>query len=133
MTECKPKPLSGDLETHIMKELWKRGRATVHDVRDALKSQRNLAYTTVLTTLRNLERKGYLCHEEDGRSHVFMPIVDEDAAARSSARELLDRLFDGSPARFVNALIEDEQLTPQQFEELRQQILDLRRKEEDHD
>ena len=77
----------GDLETLIMKEIWRQGRATVHAVRNALKTRRKLAYTTVLTTLRNLERKGFLHHEKEGRTFVFMPSIDEGTMARSTVRE----------------------------------------------
>ena len=123
--------LHGDLEIVIMKEVWKQGRATVHDVRNALRSQRKLAYTTVLTTMRNLEKKGFLIHEMDGRSHVYLPTVDQETVARFTAKDLLERFFDGSRAHFVNALFDDEQLSTEQFEHLRREILGLRHEEEE--
>lgn len=123
--------LLADLETLIMKEVWKRGRATVHEVRDALHRQRKLAYTTILTTMRNLERKGFLVHELEGRSYVYLPKVDQETVARSTVQDLLERLFDGSTAQFVNALFEEKQLSGEQFEKLRREILELRRREGD--
>lgn len=127
----KDKPRLGELETRVMKEVWRRGKATVHDVRAALeKRRRKLAYTTVLTTLRNLEEKGYLGHEVEGRSHVYFPRVEERAAARHALRDLIDRLFDGSHVRLVDALLEDEELTKREFEALRREVLALRRREE---
>ena len=123
--------LLADLETLIMKEVWKRGRATVHEVRDALHQQRKLAYTTILTTMRNLERKGFLVHELEGRSYVYLPTVDQETVARSTVQDLLERLFDGSTAQFVNALFEEKQLSGEQFEKLRREILELRRREGD--
>ncbi|MFH1738961.1 MAG: BlaI/MecI/CopY family transcriptional regulator [bacterium] len=129
----KRRKLHGDLEILIMKEVWKQGRATVHDVRDALRNQRKLAYTTVLTTMRNLEKKGFLVHETDGRSYVYLPLVDRETVARFTARDLLERFFDGSRAQFVNALFNDEQLSTEQFERLRREILDLRQREEENE
>lgn len=126
------RPKLGELETRVMKEVWRLRRATVHAVREALaKRKRRLAYTTVLTTLRNLEEKGYLRHDVDGRSHVYFATVTERAAARRVLRDVLDRLFDGSHVRLVDALLADEHLSKAEFEELRRQVLDLRRREEE--
>ncbi|MBI1388226.1 MAG: MarR family transcriptional regulator [bacterium] len=131
MNQNKPdvRPM-GELETLVMKEVWKRGRATVHDVRDALQQQRPMAYTTVLTTLRNLEKKGYLHHEAEGRMHVYIPVVDHQTAARASVHEVLQRFFDGSKARLANALFEEEPLTQKEFEALRREIMELRKREQ---
>ena len=129
MRRKKQATLQGDLETMVMKEVWRRGRATVHEVRDSLSSHRKPAYTTILTTLRNLERKGFLDHELEGRSHAYIPKVDQETVARSSVRELLDRLFEGSPAQLVNALFDEEGMSMEQFETLRREILDWRKQE----
>ena len=91
--------------------------------------RRKLAYTTVLTTLRNLEQKEYLRHEVEGRSHVYLPRVQEREVARSTLTDLVDRLFDGSRVRLVDALLDEEQLTKEEFEALRERILELRREE----
>jgi predicted transcriptional regulator len=129
MVHRKKSLVLGELEILIMKEIWRQGRATVHTVRDALKSRRNLAYTTILTTLRNLERKGFLHHENKGRTFVFMPRIDKDTVARLTLREILDRFFDGSAAHLVNALFEEEDLSMEEFEKLRLKIIELRSKE----
>ncbi len=126
MAKSTPK-LQGDLETDAMKEVWQRGRATVHEVRDAFKKRRKkYAYTTILNTLRNLERKGLLRHEKDGLSYVYIPVVDRMTVSHSSAVELVNRLFEGSLAHLLNALFKDETPTKKQFEALRQEIQDLR-------
>jgi predicted transcriptional regulator len=128
-----PRPRLGELETRVMKEVWRGKRVTVHDVRDALRrKRRTLAYTTVLTTLRNLEEKGLVAHDVEGRSHVYFPKVGERATARQVLRDVLDRLFDGSRVRLVDALLEDEELSKREFEALRREILEMRRKEEGH-
>ncbi|HOE12811.1 MAG TPA: BlaI/MecI/CopY family transcriptional regulator [bacterium] len=129
MQRRKQTTLQGELETMVMKEVWRRGRATVHEVRDSLSSHRKPAYTTILTTLRNLERKGFLDHELEGRSYVYIPKVDQETVARSLVRDLLNRLFEGSPARMVNALFEEEGMSMEQFETLRREILDWRKQE----
>jgi predicted transcriptional regulator len=97
-------------------------------VRDALPN-RKLAYTTVLTTLRNLEKKGYLEHEVEGRAHVDLPAIEERAVERSSLMDLLDREFDGSRVRLVDALLDGSDLSDEEVEDLRRRIEDLREEE----
>jgi BlaI family transcriptional regulator, penicillinase repressor len=120
----------GRLETDVMKAVWRLGRATVRQVRDALSGERNFAYTTILTTLRNLERKRYVRHDAEGRTHVFVPVVEERTVARSALEGVLVTLFDGSKARLVDALFEETDLTEDEMRDLRRKILDLRGEEE---
>ena len=122
-------PRLGDLEMSVMKAVWRLGRATVHDVRGGLEG-RQLAYTTVLTTLRNLEKKGFLTHEVDGRSHVYAPLVAEREVERSTLGELLESVFDGSRARLVNALFAESDLTKTELERLRREVMRIREQEE---
>jgi len=128
-----PKTVLAELETLVMKEVWKRGRATVHEVRDALGGRRNLAYTTILTTLRNLEKKGFLEHELEGRSHVYTPMIDEKTVEASSISQLLYNLFDGSKVKLVQALFEAEPLTKEEYEDLKQAILERKKRESRHE
>ncbi len=99
-----------DHELRLMEVLWERGRATVADVADALLPP-PLAYTTVLSTLRTLEQKGYIAHEEVGRAYVYHPVVARERAARSAIDHLLDRFFKNSPGDFAVALLDDTQLS----------------------
>ena len=121
----------GALESRVMQAVWSLGRGTVREVLDTLGGRRRLAYTTILTTLRNLERKGYLRHEVEGRSHVYIPTVQRDAVARSALDDLVDRLFDGSHARLVDALIDEERLSDEELAELRRQIRRAERRRRD--
>jgi predicted transcriptional regulator len=93
-----------------MEVLWRRGRATVADVVEALPGS-PLAYSTVLTTLRTLEQKGYIVHEEDGRAYVYHTVVARDDAAKSATRHLLDRFFGSSPGALAVTLLDDTRLS----------------------
>ncbi len=99
-----------DHELRLMKVLWERGRATVGDVVDALLPP-ILAYSTVLTTLRTLEQKGYIAHEEDGRAYVYRPLVARDQAAQSAVSHVLDRFFGSSPGALAVSLLDDTRLS----------------------
>lgn len=99
-----------DHELRLMEVLWQRGRGSVADVVESL-APPPLAYSTVLTTLRTLEQKGYIDHEEDGRAYVYRPLVARDEAAKSATRHLLDRFFGSSPGALAVSLLDNTQLT----------------------
>ena len=65
-----------ELELELMNVLWRKGRATVQEIRDALAEQRPLAYTSISTMMGILEKKGYVNHESVGRSYVYSPLVE---------------------------------------------------------
>src|ERR1035438_6326066 len=95
-----------------MQIIWQKGRATVAEVAEALPKDLDLAYNTVLTTLRILEAKGYLRHAKakDGRAFVYRPVVGRGEATRNAVRLLLQRFFGGSPEALVLNLLEDDAL-----------------------
>jgi predicted transcriptional regulator len=69
-----------------------------------------LAYNTVLSTLRTLEQKGYVKHEEDGRAFIYRPVVARSQAAESAVRQLLRRFFGDSPGQLAVTLLDDAKL-----------------------
>lgn len=104
-------------EAQIMDVLWDRGEATADQVRQALPD--SLHDSTVRSLLRTLEQKGYVAHKTKGKAFVFRPAVARDQVERSVIGSVLRRFFDGSAEELVLRLIEDEQLTPEQLDELR--------------
>jgi predicted transcriptional regulator len=99
----------GERELDVMTALWASGSGTVTEVRDALDTP--LAYTTILTILRNLEAKGYVRHEEEGRAHRYFPRIKQKAAQRNALRRLVDTLFTGSPEALLAQLVDEHDLT----------------------
>ena len=116
-----------DREADLMEVLWKHGASTVAQVREKLKVE--LAYTTVLTILRNLEGKGYVGHEEEGRAHRYRALVPRDAARRSALRDLSAKLFQGSTDLLLTHLVTDQNLTDGQVRRIRR-LLNQRAKRE---
>lgn len=110
-------------EADLMEVLWERGPSTVTEVRAHLRDR--LAYTTVLTILRNLEAKGYVGHGEEGRAHRYLPLVARDAARRSAVRDLAAKLFKGSAALLLTHLVCDQNLTDEEVRRIRR-LLDQR-------
>jgi predicted transcriptional regulator len=109
-----------------MEVLWREGRATVADVVSGLAAP-PLSYSTVLTTLRTLEQKGHIAHEEDGRAFVYSPLVARTDAAKSAARYLLGRFFGDSPGALALALLDDARLSDDDVEKIRR-VLSKQRK-----
>ena len=119
----RPKSLTlTDGELRIMRVLWDKSESSVGDVVDALKTRPKPAYNTVLTLLRIMERKGYVTHRKDGRAFIFRPVIGRSDASRSALAMLVNRFFDGSPRLLMLNLLEDEQLTPEALEELRNRV-----------
>jgi BlaI family penicillinase repressor len=107
----------GDRELDIMGVLWDLGSGTVAEVRRKLPV--DLAYTTVLTILRNLEAKELVSHTAEGKAHRYFPKVARTTARRSALTRVLDKLFHGSPQQLVAQLVEDEKLSAQDLKRLR--------------
>jgi predicted transcriptional regulator len=110
----------GERELDVMTALWTTGSGTVTEVRDALDTP--LAYTTVLTILRNLEAKGYVRHEEEGRAHRYFPKVRQQVAQRNALRRLVDTLFVGSPEALLAQLVDEHDLTADDLRRLARKI-----------
>jgi predicted transcriptional regulator len=110
-----------DHELRLMNVLWDRTAATVADVVDALEPP-PLAYTTVLSTMRTLEEKGYVTHEKSGHAFVYRPLVKRDDAASSLLDTLLDRFFSNSPGVLALTLLQDKRLSKKDLARLKQVI-----------
>jgi predicted transcriptional regulator len=108
-----------EAELRLMDVLWQKGRATVRDVVTSLPEKRPLAYNSVLTTIRILEKKGYVGHIKDGRAHVYMPIVERRDATRSEVRHLISRFFKDSHELLVLNILEDKSIDEVELKRLR--------------
>ena len=107
----------GDRELDVMGVLWDLGSGTVSEVRERLPA--DLAYTTVLTILRNLEAKELVTHTTEGKAHRYVPRVARRAARRSALTRIVDKLFHGSPEQLITQLVEDEHLSATDLKRLR--------------
>ncbi len=111
-----------EAELRIMQVLWQKGARTVQQVLDIMPGDTALAYNTVLTTIRILERKGYVEHSKDGRAHVYSPLVAEEEASRSEIRHLVSRFFRDSHEDLVLNILEDRGIDPKELERLRKML-----------
>ena len=117
-----------EAELRLMEVLWQRGSSTVQQVLEALPKKPALAYNSVLTTIRILEKKGYLKHVKDGRAHVYRPVVEREEASRSAISHLAQRFFKNSYELLVLNILQDEEMDAEELSHLRQLLADRERK-----
>jgi predicted transcriptional regulator len=111
-----------EAELRLMKILWRRGESAVTDLVEALPEGEQLAYNSVLTTIRILEQKGYVEHRQEGRAFVYWPCVEENEASRSEVRNVLNRFFGNSREKLVLSLLGDDQISAEELTRLREAI-----------
>ena len=109
-----------EAELRIMNVLWDRGSATVHEVLESLPEKPALAYNSVLTIIRILEKKGYAKHVKDQRAHVFLPQVDRKDATRFEVRHLVSRFFGNSREQLVLNVLEESGIDAEELDRVRQ-------------
>ena len=112
----------GELQLQVLDILVRCKTATVYDVLDQFPHPQRPRYTTALTVLRTLEEKGLADHEERGRTYVFRPTPRAESVRPALLREMLDRVFHGSPRDLVAALLDTEAVTPEVLQDLRRMI-----------
>ena len=113
------------LQLEIMNVLWERGEASVGDVRNGLRPERELAHTTVSTLLSRLEKKGLVRHRADGRQYLYAPAVEPARVQRSVMSELsdvMDRLFGGDVTHAVSHLLARGDVNAQDLARVRELI-----------
>lgn len=111
----------GELQLAVMNVLWSRQEATVHEVLACLPEERRPAYTTVLSVLQTLEKRGLVRHETAVGSRMFRyrPIISAYDARGEILQDVLNRLFAGSPSLLIRHLLETEGFTLQELNDIR--------------
>ncbi len=114
------------LELQLMKIVWEKGRATAREVKDAIDEDRPLAESTIRTMLRSLEKKEFLTHDVDRDNRhqpfVYRPVVQRDEVSRGMLSDLVDRLFDGSKELLLNYLFENDDVSLEELQRLREKL-----------
>ena len=118
----KKSPTLTEAELRLMEVLWEKGPATVHAILEELPPKPALAYNSVLTTIRILEKKRYVQHVKEGRAHVYMPLVGRDEATRAEIKSLVGKFFKNSHELLLLNLLEDKSIDAEELGRMRQLI-----------
>jgi len=105
-------------ELDIMSVLWDCGEATVTEVRDRVDP--DLSYTSISSMIRTLEIKGYVSHRRgEGKTHVYFPAIEPEAAGESALGRVLDKIYGGSPIKLLAHLVEQHRLSDKELARMR--------------
>ena len=115
-------------ELEVMAVLWRRGSATVAEVRDDLEEE--LAYTSVLSALQTLEEKGYVRHEPEGRAYRYFPSIAAERAGGSALARIRDAIFQGSAERMFAQIVSDRKLPRAELERMRRMLAERLKEDE---
>ena len=111
-------------ELELMIILWKLKSASVKEIMSELPEDRQLAYTSVSTIIRILEKKGIVTSEKVGRGHSYRPLISQQTYEKSSVNTLVENVFNGAPLSMVKCLIEEQKLSSKDIAELKKMLGD---------
>ena len=121
----RPHPTLTPQELAIMKVIWGMGSVTVRDVYERLRTERTIAYTTVMTMMRILEDKGYLTKTSADRAFVYAAAKPRQQVVGAMVRDFVDRVFDGASGSLLVHLAKDNRLTAKQRQAIEKLVKDL--------
>jgi len=122
----------GSLQSEVMELIWEQCEATVAQLFETIGRRRPLTYTTILSAVQKLERKGWLKHRSAGRAYVYYAVRDRVQVGSRTLRDLLRSAFGSDPRLLLASLLEDNRLSDADLRELRK-LIDQRRKEMRHE
>jgi predicted transcriptional regulator len=115
----------GESEMEILHHVWELGEATVAQVKERILKKRKVAYTTVMTTMKNLNDKGYLKYRKDGNTYVYSARKDPQEVQSNLVSGLIDKVFKGSTSALVQTLVKGENISEKELKELKDMIDDM--------
>jgi predicted transcriptional regulator len=117
-----------EVEQHLMEVLWRNGHGSVAEVLDGLSKRPKPAFNTVQTTLRILEQKGYVRHDEVGRGFVYHPVVDKASVSKAAVKQLLTRFFNDSAGQLAVNLLSEADLSHDEISKVERMIAEAKRR-----
>jgi predicted transcriptional regulator len=120
-------PRPTDAELAILTELWHRGPSTVREIHAALYPTRGTGYTTVLKLMQIMVDKGMLAREEDQRSHVYRPLLEQRTTQQKLVGELIDKVFSGSASELIQSALSTKAASASELAEIRALLDNLER------
>ena len=115
-------PTLTDSERAILEVLWKKKEASVREVADELSKKKPVAYTTVLTMFKILDRKGLVSHRTEGRAFIYSPAISRSEARKHALENLLKQFFNGSPNVLAQHLLSEHDMDLAQIKALQEKV-----------
>lgn len=112
----------GETEMEVLHHVWDLGEATVKEVRNRILENREVAYTTIMTVMKNLAEKGYLKYRKDGVTYVYSAAREPESVRSNLIKDLVSKVFKGSPKELVQTLVQSEDLSESDINEIKSLI-----------
>lgn len=112
----------GESEMEILHHVWEMGEATVAEVKERILENRKVAYTTVMTIMKNLADKGYLKYRKEGASYVYSPAQKPEDVQFDLINNMITKVFKGSTSALVQSLVKNEKISPDELDDLRNMV-----------
>ncbi|NGP88531.1 BlaI/MecI/CopY family transcriptional regulator [Aliifodinibius halophilus] len=112
----------GETEMEVLHHVWDLGEATVKQVRKRILESREVAYTTIMTVMKNLAEKGYLKYRKDGVTYVYSPAQEPESVQSSLIKDLMTKVFKGSPKQLIQTLVKSDDMNAKDLEEIKHMI-----------
>ena len=112
-------------ELELMQILWVLKEATVRQVMDKLPKERALAYTSVSTIIRIMEKKKFIASRKEGKTHHYYPLITKTSYQQKSVKHMMSHIFNNTPSMLLQALVKSEQVDISDLEDL---LNELKRK-----
>lgn len=111
-----------ELEMQVLSVLWESGPATVREILERLPDGKQRAYTTVLTVMQGMSRKGLVTHTQEGSTYIYAPAVDRSQVVQPLMQTLLQNVFGGNPLQVVQTLLDSTDVSADDLKEIRKLI-----------
>ena len=128
MANNSPPPKPTDAELELLRVLWERGPSTVREVHETLPKSKATRYTTTLKIFQNMAEKGLVTRDDSQKSHIYHAAIEAEKTQRQLVRHLLQGAFGGSPARLVMQALSEEKASPEELDQIRALLEELKAK-----
>ena len=118
------------LERQVLSVLWERGAASVRQLLDAMPDGKKRAYTTILSVLQVMEKKGFVAHKQEGNAHIYSARISREKVSAPLLRGLVRDVFGGSPAAALQHLLSGQRVTRDELDEVKRLIADYEREQD---
>ncbi len=108
-----------ELELQILSLLWRSGPMTVRQVMENLPDKRKRAYTSVLSVIQVMEKKGFLTHTGEGNTHIYKPVLSRTKTLGQHMQRLVTQVFGGSPAQAIQQLLDESDVSPDEIDQIK--------------
>lgn len=112
----------GETEMEILNHIWDMEEATVKQILNKILKKRQVAYTTIMTVMKNLADKGLLTYRKEGVTYVYKAKQEPEAIRSNLVNNLVSKVFKNSPMQLVQTLVENDNLTENDLQEIKSLI-----------